>query len=123
VALDVAPEVGEGGPEADMVVYEEVDATGLYGSVEGRLEGEAMEAAGSCVTDGVRLDERRGHREPETLPEFMAHRVGDEVDPRGLDGANWRDREPVPSDAVSNVRHGGVRHEVASDSHGCLPLA
>ena len=65
MALDVAPKVREGAIEADMIVHEDVVASGLNLPVKRRLEGEAVEAPRPCVPDRVRLHDRQRHVEPQ----------------------------------------------------------
>ncbi len=113
--LNVASQVGEGAPEAYMVIDEEVDAAGLNGAAEGRLEGQAVEPPGSRVPDRVRLDERRRHREAEPLAQFVGHRVGDEVDPGRLDGPNRDNRRSLVGQAHPDASHGVVGEEVAGN--------
>ena len=58
VALDVAPKVRESATKADVIVHQDVIASGLDLSVERRLEGEAVEATRSSVPDRVGLHDR-----------------------------------------------------------------
>src|SRR4051812_2371813 len=107
LALDVPAQVREGSAEADVVVDENVGPPGEHGPGEERLERQPMEAARPRVADGVGLDDLARHREPQTLAQLVRHGVGDQVDPGGLDGADWNDDRLPIAENIADPGDGG----------------
>jgi hypothetical protein len=65
LALDVTPKVRESAAEADVVVHEDMVASGLDLSVERWLESKAVEAICPRMPNRVRLHDRQRHVEPQ----------------------------------------------------------
>ncbi len=86
--------------------------------VEVVIESDLLTAQGVAIGSAptpYRLDYElatsRRHREPQSLAEFVGHRVGDEVDAGRLDGPNRDDRRAPVAQALPNQGHGVVGEE------------